>query len=189
MTRRSLRHWEIVESQEVFSADPWFRVHRQSIRLPDGRIIRDYHQLELPDCCIIHAQTESGEVVVERQYKHGPRTVGLSLPAGAIDPGEAPLAAAQRELREETGYEAEAWYSLGAFTLNGNYGAGRAHLFCATGARQVQAPASGDLEEMEILTLPLGELRQALIRGEIHLLAAATLILLASDATPGAERK
>lgn len=181
MRRGPLRPWEILDSREVYSAEPWLRVQRQAVRLPDGRIIDDYHQIELPDCCVIHAETPAGEIVVERQYKHGPRLVGLSLPAGAIEPGEAPLAAAKRELLEETGYEAAEWHSLGAYTLNGNYGCGRAHLFCARNARKVTEPVSGDLEEMEIITLTRAALTAALVKGDVHLMAVAMLILLADQ--------
>lgn len=181
MSRPPLREWEIVESREVYAAEPWFRVHRQAVRLPDGRVIDDYHQIELPDCCIIYAETRARDVVVERQYKHGPRCIGLSLPAGTVDPGETPLAAAKRELLEETGYEAAEWRSLGAYTLNGNYGGGRAHLFLARDARKVAEPASGDLEEMEIFTLSRAALTEAMSRGDVHLMAAAMLILLANQ--------
>ena len=182
MKHRSLKPWEVVGSREVYSAQPWLRVERQAVRLPDGRVVEDYHRIEHPDCCVIHAQTPSGEVVVERQYKHGPGQVGLSLPEGAIDTGEMPLAAARRELLEETGYEAAEWRFLGAYSMNGNYGSGRAHLFCASGARKVAAPASGDLEEMEILLIRRAELIAALLRGEVHLLSTAALVALAAFA-------
>ena len=178
MKRRPLRNWEVVASREVYAARPWMRVEQQTVRLPDGRLIRDYHRIEHPDCCVVLAQTPSEEIIVERQYKHGPGKVGLSLPEGAIDPGETPLRAAQRELLEETGYEASAGRSLGAFWMNGNYGSGCAHLLCARDARKVAAPASGDLEEMEILLLTRVELRTALLRGEVHLLSTAALIAL-----------
>jgi ADP-ribose pyrophosphatase len=148
------------------------------VRLPDGRVIHDYHRIEHPDCSVILAQTPSGEIIVERQYKHGPGKVGLCLPEGAIDPGETPLQAAQRELLEETGYQASGWRSLGGFWMNGNYGSGCAHLLCASDARKVAAPASGDLEEMEILLMTRAELGQALLNGEVHLLSTAAVIAL-----------
>jgi len=53
------------------------------------------------------AVTERDDVILVRSYKHGPRTVSLAVPAGYIEQGEEPLAAAKRELQEETGYASE----------------------------------------------------------------------------------
>ncbi len=170
--------WELLESREVFSAPPWIKVLRERVRLPGGRIVDDYHRIVLADCVIVYAQTDDGRVVVERQYKHGAQGVGLSLPAGAIDEGEDPLLAAQRELLEETGYEARTWKFVGRYAVNGNYGCGFAHMFLATGARLVATPDSGDLEHIEVELIDRKHLRQSVENGEIHLLGAVTGILL-----------
>jgi ADP-ribose pyrophosphatase len=118
-------------------------------------------------------------VVVERNYKHGPRRVCLNLPAGYVEQGEEPLAAARRELREETGYVAEDWVSLGAFSNDGNRGCGVGHLFFARQARQVAEPDAGDLEEMEIRLMGLDEVIEAVRRGDVAVLSVAAAIGLA----------
>ena len=59
------------------------------------------------DFAVVVAVTEQGELVIERQYRHGIEKVIWELPAGAIEPGEDPQEAAKRELLEETGYKAE----------------------------------------------------------------------------------
>ena len=70
----------------------------------------------------------------------------FDLPSGLIEDGEAPLAAAQRELLEETGYRSDRWTPLGSFVVNSNYGAGRVHAFLAVDVERVSEPNSGDLE-------------------------------------------
>ncbi len=161
-------------------ADPWLRVSVERVELPDGRIVDEYYQIALPDYAVVVAFTRDDRVVVERAYKHGPRRVFLCLPAGVIAVGEEPLAAAQRELLEETGYRAERWRSLGAYTVNANYGCGRAHLFMARNAVQVATADSGDLEEMEIGLVTMDELLATLVRGEIEMLGTAAALALAA---------
>jgi ADP-ribose pyrophosphatase len=136
----SLKDWEVISHQEVYSDPPWVKVSKQEIRVSDGSLVTDYHHIDMPDHVIIFAQSADGRVVVERQYKHGVGQITLTLPAGGIEQGETALAAAKRELLEETGYKTEDWQELGSFTAHGNYGCGTAHLFLAQNAQCVIKP-------------------------------------------------
>jgi ADP-ribose pyrophosphatase len=176
-----LKPWQVLSSQVVFHAPPWIQISRQKIRLPDGKIVADYHQVRMTDFALVVASTADRRILVERQYKHGIGKVTLTLPTGAILPGEVALAAGQRELLEETGYTADAWRSLGSFVLSANYGCATAHVFSAQNARAVAEPKSGDLEEMEILLLRPQELQQALQGGQIHAMSTVAAILLAAQ--------
>ena len=91
---------------------PWLKLREDRVTLP-GRIEAfDFHVVEMPEWVGILAVTEHEQVLFVEQYRHGCGRVSLELPAGVIDPGEHPLAAAQRELLEETGYAAEDWRPL-----------------------------------------------------------------------------
>ena len=85
---------------------PWIQLSVEQVRLPDGRVVDDYYRIKLPDYAMVFAQTTDGKIIMERLYKHGIGRVSLGLPAGLVHAGEDPLAGAQRELLEETGYEA-----------------------------------------------------------------------------------
>jgi ADP-ribose pyrophosphatase len=179
MHETRLKPWQVLTSELVFQSPPWIQVLRQTVRLPDGRTVDDYHRIALADYVMIVAQTADNRVILERMYKHGIGRVGLTLPAGAIDRGEDPSDAAKRELLEETGYSAEDWHLLGRFACHANYGCGTAHIFLARNARHVAEPDSGDLEEMEILLLNPPELVTAIRNGELLSLGVVAAAMLA----------
>jgi ADP-ribose pyrophosphatase len=168
--------WQILNDREVYAAPPWITVHRQQVRLPDGRTVEDYHQINLRDYVIVVAQTPEGKYLVERQYKHGVGKVSLLLPGGVINDGEQPLPAAKRELLEETGYEANEWRGIGVYVSNANYGCGRAHVYVARNVRKVAEPNSGDLEDMAILLMDSSELIEAIRTGEMTVVGAVAAV-------------
>lgn len=172
-------HWQVLESGEIYSAPPWIKLSRQKILLPCGSEINDYHRIDLIENSGVIAKTTDGKFIFERQYKHGVGTVSLTLPGGGIGDSEEPLAAARRELLEETGYVAKDWRSLGSFVCDGNYGCGKVHLFYACEARPVADPQSGDLEEMEIVFLSPKEVQESLRQGMFAVLGVAAAVALA----------
>lgn len=179
MDEQQLRPWQTVARRELLDGRPWLRVWAEDVALPQGGTIAGFYTAEMPDYVMVVALTPDDRVVIVRSYKHGPRRVSISLPAGYLEAGEDPLGAAQRELLEETGYRAERWHPLGSFVNDGNRGGGSGHLFLARDARQVAAPQSGDHEEMQIDLLTLAELTRALQTGEVAMLSVAAAIGLA----------
>ena len=131
MKDHQLKPWQVLDSREVYQAPPYIRIFRQKVRVSDGRVVDDYHQVQFMDFVMVVASTADGHILMERQYKHGIGGETLVVPAGTISPGEDPLAAAQRELLEETGYTAEDWRPIGSFVTHANYGCSKAYVFTA----------------------------------------------------------
>lgn len=173
---KELKPWRVAASRDLLDASPFLKVRVESIELPDGRRIDDYYQIEMPSFACIFAETEDGRVITYRQYRHGPRRVSLVFPGGHLGAGEDPLAAAKRELLEETGYEGGDWQDLGAYMVNSNQGGPVAHMFRATGCRKVAEADADDLEESEVLFLTRAELAAAAGRGEFALLTQIALM-------------
>jgi ADP-ribose pyrophosphatase len=178
-----LAPWSVESGRTVYESSPWLKVMVQEVRLPNGRLVDDYHKIVVPDFVEIFALCDDGNVVVIQQYKHGVGDVSITLPAGNIDPEESPEAAARRELLEETGYAGGSFQSLGVFPLHGNYGCGNAHIFMATGVTKTARPDSGDLEEMVVLRMPVLELKQAVLNGGVRIASTAAAIMIATDPT------
>lgn len=187
MTERVRRHeaWIVASSRRVFAGGPIDEIAVERVTLPDGREIPDYYTVRLGDFALVFARTADERVIVLRQYKHGPRRVCLTFPGGGIQQGEDPLAAAQRELLEETGYESTSWRSLGSFVTNANQGCNAAHLFVAERCRRVSAPTEPDVEDTELLLMAVADLLSPLRLHEIGLASHAALLAIATHPALG----
>ena len=180
MSRQVDPRWKVHSRHLEVQRQPWLEVFRETIELPDGRLVDDFYSVDMQDFVVVVAITRAGDVVVEKLYRHGAGSVTWSLPAGYVNVGESPLDAGIRELREETGYEAAAWTSLGRFIVDGNRGCGWCNCFLATGAEIVVEPNSNDLADAHVSTMPLERLSELLAVGEVAELASAAALGLAS---------
>jgi ADP-ribose pyrophosphatase len=176
---RPMRPWKTISRQVVLHHSKFLTVENHAVELPDGRVIPDWPWVITPDYAIALALTEDGEFLCFRQTKYSVDGSTLAPAGGYMEPGEDPLAAAQRELLEETGYEAPDWVSLGRYSVDGNRGAGTAHLFLARRARRAAEACADDLEEQELLRLSRPELEAALAAGEFKVLPWAAVVALA----------
>lgn len=130
-------------------------MRRDLVQLPDGReAAREY--IRHPGAAVIAALFDDGTILLERQFRWPHQRVMVELPAGKLDPGEPPLATAQRELLEETGYVARDWRRLGVMHPSVAYTDEAIELFLARGLAKQERRLDAD-EFLETFTLPLGE--------------------------------
>ena len=153
-------------------------VELHEVELADGRRIDDWPWVITPDYTNTLARTIDGRFLCFRQPKYAIEGESLAPIGGYLEPGEAPLAGAQRELQEETGYSATEWHALGSYVVDANRGAGTAHFFLALNARLEGQPIADDLEPQELLLLSREELQTALQTGQFKVLAWAALVAL-----------
>ncbi len=179
MTKAKFAAWITRDRKVVLDKGKFLTVEQHRVELPDGRVIDDWQWVITPDYVNIVAVTGDGRYLCFRQTKYAVDGPTLALVGGYMERGEEPLAAAQRELREETGYEAADWTPLGEYAVDANRGVGRAHFYLATGAARVADPIVDDLEEQELLHLTRGELEAALRGGEFKVLPWAAAVALA----------
>ena len=171
-------NWEILSKESLLSRKPWFEVHQESVRLPNGKLVQDYYGIQMPHYTVVFAMTEEQKVLVLRCYGHAIGEVTLTMPGGMLETGEDPLEGIQRELLEETGYVAPQWKMLGSFAGSSTRGCGTYHMFFATEAYSKQEADSGDLEEMELLLWTPKQIEEAIDTGKVQSLGVISMLLL-----------
>lgn len=119
-----------------------------------------------PGACAILPVTEKKEILFVRQYRYAAEETLLEIPAGKIDPGEAPDVCAARELTEETGFRAERLQKLGAVFTTPGFCNEKIHLYLAD--RLVPAHQHLDTDEfLDVVKIPLDEALEMIRNGEI----------------------
>ncbi len=163
----------VLSSVVVFEG-PLFHVLRDRIVEPTG-LETERDVVRHNGSVVILAVDKSGKkkdpwVVMERQYRHAANQFLWEIPAGKIEPGEDPLAAAQRELAEETGYRARRWRPLAEYFASPGF-LGEAMLLYL--AEDLYVGATGDVqpdedERIELRLVRLSEILKMIEKGVIH---------------------
>jgi ADP-ribose pyrophosphatase len=180
-----MESWKTLSRRIVLDYSEFLAVEEHAVELPDGQIIPNWPWVITPDYVNVVTITRDGLFLCFRQTKYAIEGTSLATVGGFLEPDEAPLVAAKRELLEETGYEAEEWSSLGSYRTDANRGVGMAYFFLARGAHRVSEPNSDDLEEQEPLLLTRAQIKVALVAGEFKVLPWATIVALALAQTEG----
>ena len=143
-----------------------FDVVLERVTLPNGAV-KDREIVRHPGAAAMVPLLDDGRVVLIKQYRHAVGEFVWEIPAGTLEPEEAPMACARRELVEETGYEAANLEKLTEILPAPGYTDEHIHIFLATGLK----PVNQRLEDDEVLELQPTVLETALAmvaQGEIR---------------------
>lgn len=129
--KRKVPMWTKVSSKKILETN-WFNVREDQVINPKGKI-SPYFVIEKTESVFILASDSSDEegLCLIKQCRYPTGTISWELPAGAIDPGETPLQAAQRELKEETGILANKWDYICQFPVGAGLTTNVGHIFTA----------------------------------------------------------
>jgi hypothetical protein len=98
-----IEKWQKIASKYLVR-EKWATLRVDEVKLPGGIVKDDYYVLEYPNWVNAIALTETGKIIMVRQYRHAADIISLEVPGGVIDGDEEPAFAVKRELLEETGY-------------------------------------------------------------------------------------
>lgn len=178
MNRPKLAQWKTLSKKTLLDLGKFLKVESHEVQLPDGTIMPDWSYLIGPDAAIVLAETIDKKYLCFHQVRYAIEGETLASIGGHVDKGEDPLAAAKRELLEETGYEAAEWIDLGEYTAEPSRGLAKRYLFFARGAKKVAEIDSDDLEEQHLLALSREELETASRNGEFKVPGWAAVVAM-----------
>jgi 8-oxo-dGTP pyrophosphatase MutT (NUDIX family) len=139
-------------------------VSTERLRYANGREF-DIDFVKHPGAAAVVAVDVEQRVCLVRQYRHGVEDFMWEIPAGKLDPGEAPQVCAMRELAEETGVRAREWTSLGLYVPAPGIFTEVIHLYLARDLKMGDSAPDAD-EELQLQWLPLEDALQKLLSGE-----------------------
>jgi ADP-ribose pyrophosphatase len=161
---------KLISSKLAFKGKT-FNVYRDTLIEPGGhRNTRDVirHNGSVVILAIDESKNAADpDVIMERQYRHAAGQFLLELPAGKRDAGEAPLAAAKREMIEETGYRAKRWKMMLRYFASPGFLGEWMQIYLARDIREGVATPELD-ERIEVLRVPLSQAMKMVAEGKIH---------------------
>ena len=177
--------WQTQETQTIYQ-NRWLSVMLDDVVLPDGRHY-EYTRVGAAGIGVaVIGFNDDGDVLMEREYRHGVGEVVWQLPGGLASPGEDLQAAGLRELQEETGHaprvvDAEQVRYLGMVWDNPGFGTAQSQLYAAWGLAEVSATRRDPAEFVTVQWKSRSWLREAIRSGEIHdrvVVSAVSFLLL-----------
>lgn len=165
MEEKYANPWQTLATRIVYE-NPWISVREDQVLRPDG-LPGIYGVVQFRNVGIgILPIDDEDHIHLVGQYRYTLSRYSWEIPEGGCPTDEEPLAAAQRELREETGLIAAQWQQLGRAHLSNSVTDEEAIWFLATGLSQTEAEPEGT-EKLEHLRVPFAEALRMIERGEI----------------------
>lgn len=177
----AIHPWKLLKSTFVFQ-HKWYQLRRDEVQLANGNVLDDYFVSVRPDVAVAFPLTPEKEVIMVRQYKHGAGKVLLELPGGVIDEGEtSPESAMKRELLEETGYAPARTAHIITLHDNPTKDTNNIYGYFAYDVVKITEQHLDSSEDIEIVNIPLHDIRKMISSGEINVANSVAICLLALD--------
>ncbi len=182
--------WEEVKTEHIVQ-DEWIDFRKTSFRFPDGNIFEPFYTYSRRDYVVIVASDEDGNYLCVRQFRQGIREVTVEFPAGGIERNdgkeygerseaavEDALAAAKRELQEETGYRSDDWEHLLSIPSNATIADNYAHIFVAKNCKKLSDQSLDPMEFLNVEKYTAEQIEKMIYEGRFKQIAHVMAWLL-----------
>ena len=158
--------WE-KQGESILTSTRIFDLRTARYRHPVRKTERDFYVVHSPDWVNVVALTPDHKLVLVRQFRFGVDDFSIEIPGGVMDPGEEPIAAGLRELREETGYIGKNARILGRVHSNPAILSNACHFVFVEQVEHVAELKWDADEEIEVMIVPVDEVYAMVHSGRI----------------------
>lgn len=158
--------WKTLSS-EYITRFHYFTSRKDKCETSSGKIVEEYYVVEMGLTVVALGITEDNQAVLVKQYRHPLEETLLELPGGFADGNEDPQQALEREFLEETGYAFSKVEYVGEVSANPGVLTNYTKLYLATGGKKVAAQSLDNNEDIEVVLVPLSELKELLLQNKI----------------------
>ena len=144
----------------VVRENPWWTYRLDTVELPSGKQV-EYHYVHTRGSAMAVPVTAEGKLLMVRQYRYPQDRESLEFPGGGVKEGASAEETARAELAEETGWSAAVWEKVGCFGPFNGVTDEMCHVFVARALEPAPDVKPDETEEMELVTLTVEELEQA----------------------------
>lgn len=172
------KEWKLISRKKVYDGSPYINISIDTVELPNGNIIDDYHRIEVNDAVMLLVQNENNELLVYNEYRHGLGEVSYTFPAGGIEKNETIEDTAKREMLEELGFEFDNCRLLKKYIVSGSYMFSELNFISIKGIKKISEPSNIDIENPDLVWLKKDLVVSAIKENKFKGLTYATAALV-----------
>jgi ADP-ribose pyrophosphatase len=157
--------WKTLAS-EYLTDYIYFTARKDKCETPQGKIVEQYYLVEMGLTVVALGITEDNEAILIKQYRHPLEETLIEIPGGFADGKEDPQKAVEREFLEETGYSFSHFEYVGEVAANPGVLTNYTKMYLATGGKKTAKQVLDHNEEIEVMLVPLNELKEMLYQNK-----------------------
>lgn len=178
MKHKQDKKWKLISRKKVYDGSPYINIFIDSIKLPNGSVINDYHRIEVNNAVMLLIENNKNELLVYNEYRHGIGELSYTFPAGGIEDNESIEETAKREVLEELGLTFNTWKLLKKNIVSGSYMFSELNFILIKDIKKICKPKNQDIENPDIMWLSKNEVRKSFQKNNFIGLTYATAALI-----------